>query len=90
MKVGVVQRVNIRAQSLSQRVRQLVLIFDGRNRVKMRLQRRQPFGFNARFIHVSVVEIGDLATVRACRRFRLGGLFNDRGRALVRQVSQRT
>ena len=52
MKVGVVQRVHISAKRFSQRVRQLVLVFDGRNRVQMRLQRRKPFGFNARFIHV--------------------------------------
>src|SRR6478752_754641 len=55
MKVGVVQRVHVGAKGLSQGVRQFVLVFDGRNRVQMRLQRRQPLGFNARFVHVRVV-----------------------------------
>ena len=65
MEVGVVQRVNISAQSFSQSGGQLRLVADGGDGFQMRLDRSQTLGFDAGLVHVRVVEIGNLACARA-------------------------
>jgi hypothetical protein len=44
--------------------------------------------FDAGFVHVRIVESGNLAGVRVRRRIRLGRLFDQRNRSFVTQVSQ--
>src|SRR5581483_10769051 len=56
--------------------------------IEMWAKRREPFGFDSRFIHVRVVEIGNFLRARSCRTACLGGLFNQGGSTLVAQISE--
>ena len=61
VEVRIVECIHIGAQSFAQGTRQITFVADRRDCVKMRLQRLDTFGFNAGFVHVRVVEVGDFA-----------------------------
>src|SRR5664280_1406666 len=86
MEVGVIERVDISAQAFPQRGGQLFLVANGGDGLEVRLDRRKTFGFDARLVHVRVIEIGDLARSGAGA---LGSLFNQGSGTLVAQVGKR-
>ncbi len=88
MIVGVVQRVHVGLQALAQGSRQLALVADGGDGFQVRAQRGEAFGFDGRFVHVRVIEVGDLSDGGTGRRIGLGGFFDQAGGPLVAQVGE--
>ena len=60
----------------------LPLVADPADRVQLLLQRRRPTRLNPRFVHIRVIQIGDLVALR------LRHLLDQRRRPLVAQVGQ--
>ena len=88
VEVGVIQRVDIGAQRRSQSSGQFLLVLDGGDSLEVRFERRHSFGFDARLIHVRVVEVANLAWARSRRSTAFGALFDQRGGALVALVGE--
>src|SRR6185369_10764042 len=88
VEVGVVQGIHVSAKRLAERIRQLLLIANIRYLLQQRLQRRDALGLYGGFVHIRVVEIGNLAGVRSRRAVRLRRFLNQCGRAFARQVAQ--
>ena len=88
VKVRVVERVYVGAQTLTQGTRQFPPVMDRSDRIQVRAKRREAFRLDGGLVHVGVVEICDLARARACGRVGLGNLFYQVGGALVAQVIQ--
>ncbi len=88
VEVGVVQRIDVGAQGFAQCPRQLLLVLDSSDGLQPSLQRLAAFGGNRLFVHVGVVEVGDLARVRSCRRIRLGDLLDERLGPLAGDVAE--
>ena len=78
LEVGVVQRIHIRAQLAAQHAGESMAIRDGRDRVELRLQRRDSLRLDGRFIHEARVKIADLPGVPACGRSCVGRFLNER------------
>src|ERR1700688_4943215 len=89
MKVGVIQRVDVGSQALTQCSRQLGPVVDGGNGFEVRPKRGEAFGFDAGLVHVRVVEIGDFAGVGTGRRIGFGRFFNQSDSTFVAQVGER-
>ena len=88
VKVGVIERVDVGAQSFTQGVSQFALVMDGRDCVQVRAKRREAFGLDRGFVHVRVEEIRNFARARACGRVGLGNLFDQVRSTLIAEVAQ--
>ena len=65
LEVGVVQRIDIRAQLPAQHAGESMAIRDGRDRVELGLQRSDSLGLDGGFVHEGRVVIADLPGIAA-------------------------
>jgi hypothetical protein len=78
-EVGAVEGVDVGAEGEAEGVGELARSVDGGDGVEVRLERGEAVGFDGGLIHVGVVEVGDLALVRAWGRVGFGGVLDDAG-----------
>jgi hypothetical protein len=88
VKVGVIERVNVRAQAFTEGVRQFAPVTDGSDRFEVRAQRREAFRLDGGLVHVGAVEVSHLAGAGALGRVGFGDLFNQPGRAFIAEVAK--
>src|ERR1700722_8898850 len=88
MKVGVIQGIDVRAEAFTQSSGQFMFVADRGDRVELRAERSEAFGFDGGLVHVGVVQVSNFACVGAGRSIGLGGLFDQAGGMLAAQVFQ--
>ena len=60
----------------------------GSDGIEVRAKRGQAFGFDGRFVHVGVVEVGNFAAVGTGGRVGLGRFINQARRAFTAQIRE--
>ena len=88
MEVGVVEGVDVGAQGLAEGMGQFALVVDGGDRFEMRVEGGEAMGFDGGFVHVGVVEVGDLALIGACGGVGFGGISRSCWRPLEAEVGE--
>ncbi len=90
VELGVVQRIDVGEQGLTQRLGQHGAVGDGRHALQAPVERLHPFGLDRTLVEVGPVEITDDALVRTRRRLMLGGLLDQIPDLLGRALPQLT
>jgi hypothetical protein len=88
MKIGIVERVNVRAQAFAKGTRQFTLVMDGGDSFQMGLKRPKALGFNTALVCIRVIKIGNFAWSGSRGGVGLGNLLNQFRCPLVADVGE--
>jgi len=88
VEVGVVEGVDVGADGKAEGVGEFFLGVDGGDFIEEGLDGSEAVGLDGGFVHEGVVEVGDAAIVGVGGGVGFGGLFDERGDALVGAIDE--